>query len=244
MPLDARTVYHCVRGDSASLSTAPEPGSTCQGMEIDDHKAMPYTKYGIWRGTLYRRQVGDRIVYGTRKLPGSVEIQKFDFSARRATRRVRLGRPRLEPYKAAFRRAAANTGLDEAWLRAIAHVESAYRANAVSPKGAKGIMQLMPLTARTYNVSDVFDPEQSIQAGARHLRVLARRYRGDRVRIAAAYNAGSGAVKRYGGVPPYPETRAYVSKVIQMYRRYRVALRAAGGSAGASTKARTKNRSD
>ncbi|MEM7403642.1 MAG: lytic transglycosylase domain-containing protein [Pseudomonadota bacterium] len=223
-PAEARTVYRCERDGSVSLSTAPEPGSSCQGVEIDDHSAMPYARSGIWKGTLYRRTVGGRVVYGTRRLPGAVAVQKFDFTKRRRARRPSLGKPRLQPYKAVFRSAAQKTGTDEAWLRAIAHVESAYRAKAVSPKGAMGIMQLMPATARHYKVVDAFDAAQSIHAGARHLRMLRDLYSGDRVRVAAAYNAGTGAVKRYRGVPPYAETRAYVRKVMHMYARYRVAM--------------------
>lgn len=240
--VDARTVYHCKRDGTVSLSTAPEPGSRCQAIEIDDHSAMPFERSGIRRGTLYRRQQGDRVVYGTRKLPGSVAIQKFDFTSRYTPgRRVTTGKPRLKVYQAAFRRAAKITGTDEAWLRAIAHIESAYQANAVSPKGAKGVMQLMPATARHYRVSNVFDPAQSINAGARHLRMLRDMYAGNRVLVAAAYNAGSGAVKRYGGVPPYAETQAYVRKVMQMYARYRTAMGTADsrGSEDAQSVAKT-----
>ena len=222
--LDARTVYRCTRDGSVSLSTAAEPGSRCQAIEIDDNSAMPFAQTGIRRGTLYRREQDGRTVYGTRKLPGSVAIQKFAFPDKRRNRPRALGKPRLDVFKAAFRQAASRTGTDEAWLRAIAHIESAYKANALSPKGARGIMQLMPATARHYQVSDPFDPSQSILAGARHLRVLRDLYGGDRVRIAAAYNAGAGAVKRYGGVPPYAETQAYVRKVMGMYVRYRAAM--------------------
>jgi hypothetical protein len=242
--VDARTVYHCMRGGSASLSTAPEGGSKCKSITIDDHSAMPFKRSGIRRGTLYRRQVGNRVVYGTRKLSGSVAIQKFDFSAKYSARRASLGKPRLDIYRNAFRRAAAATGTDEAWLRAIAHVESAFRANAVSPKGAMGVMQLMPTTARQYQVSNAFDPRQSIAAGARPLRMLRDSYAGDRVRVAAAYNAGSGAVKRYGGVPPYPETQAYVRKVMQMYARYQTAMGRTGRSPDTMAGSVAQNLSD
>ena len=223
--LQARTVFHCIQKGTSSLSTAPEPGSICRPFEIDDHSAMPFKKFGITKGILYRRHHNGRTIYGTRKLTGSVPLQKFALGGRKATgKRFRVGKPRIEIYKASFRAAAAATALDEAWLRTIAHVESGFHAKVVSPKGAMGIMQLMPATAKTYEVEDPFDPRQSIHAGARHLRVLWDLYRGDRVKVAAAYNAGTGAVARYGGVPPYAETRQYVEKVVRTYARYRSAM--------------------
>jgi soluble lytic murein transglycosylase-like protein len=94
----------------------------------------------------------------------------------------------------------------------------------MSPKGARGVMQLMPETARSYGVTDAYSPTQSIDAGARHLRTLLRRYEGDLTLATAAYNAGEGAVTRYGGVPPYRETRAYIAKVQAMHASYRRAL--------------------
>jgi soluble lytic murein transglycosylase-like protein len=123
-----------------------------------------------------------------------------------------------------FRAAARSTGVDEAWLRAIAHAESGFDPAARSPKGAQGVMQLMPEVARAYRVADPFSSVQSIDGGARHIKALMRRYKGDRVLVAAAYNAGTGAVARFGGVPPYAETEAYVEKVQALYARYRAAL--------------------
>ena len=114
-----------------------------------------------------------------------------------------------------------STGVDEAWLRAIAHAESGFDAAAVSPKGAVGVMQLMPDTAAAYEVTDRTDANQSIHAGARHLRDLVRRYRGDLRRVAAAYNAGAEAVDAHRGVPPYAETQAYVEKVVALVAGYR-----------------------
>ncbi|MGO4883586.1 MAG: lytic transglycosylase domain-containing protein [Bryobacteraceae bacterium] len=97
----------------------------------------------------------------------------------------------------------------------VIQVESNYNPNALSPKGAQGLMQLIPATARRFGVSDVFDPEDNVQGGARYLRYLLELYRGDEALALAAYNAGEGAVARYGGVPPYPETQSYVAKVQQ-----------------------------
>src|ERR1700733_4206795 len=98
-------------------------------------------------------------------------------------------------------------------IHSVIQVESNYDPYAVSPKGALGLMQLIPSTARRFGVSDVFDPADNIQGGARYLKYLLELYKGDNTRALAAYNAGEGAVSRYGGVPPFPETRNYVTRV-------------------------------
>jgi soluble lytic murein transglycosylase-like protein len=111
--------------------------------------------------------------------------------------------------------AAQRHGLDPDLVRAVVAVESGFRPDAVSPKGAQGLMQLMPRTARSLGVKDAFDPADNLDGGARHLRALVTRYGGDVKRALAAYNAGEGAVARHGGIPPFPETRAYVRKVLE-----------------------------
>ena len=116
--------------------------------------------------------------------------------------------------------AAVAFNVDEALLRAIIHAESAYRPDAVSPKGAQGLMQLMPATAAMYDVLDPFDAAQNILAGAQHLSELLVEFEGNRDLAAAAYNAGSGAVRKHKGVPPYRETRDYVDRVRILARRY------------------------
>lgn len=126
-------------------------------------------------------------------------------------------KPKLQP-RELVERAAQRNGLPAELLHSVASVESAYRADAVSPKGAIGIMQLMPGTAAMLN-ADPRDPEQNVEAGARHLRDLLIQYNGETRKALAAYNAGAGAVERYRGVPPYPETRNYVDKVLRNYWR-------------------------
>ncbi len=112
-------------------------------------------------------------------------------------------------------RAATEHGVSPRLVRAVIEVESAYRSNAVSRKGAKGLMQLMPETAQRYAVRNPFDPEANIVAGIQHLRTLLDRY--DVVALAlAAYNAGEAAVERFGGIPPYPETQDYVRRVMSL----------------------------
>jgi soluble lytic murein transglycosylase-like protein len=112
---------------------------------------------------------------------------------------------------------AAAHGVAVKLAHAVVRVESNYRADAVSPKGAMGLMQLMPATARQYAVEDPFDPEQNLSAGLRHLRGLLDRYgRGKESLALAAYNAGEGAVSRYRGIPPYRETQNYVQRILSL----------------------------
>ncbi len=117
-------------------------------------------------------------------------------------------------------RMAAEFGVDARLAHAVVRVESNYQADAVSPKGAMGLMQLMPATARQYDVVNPFDPAQNLAAGLRHLRGLLDRYgRGKEALALAAYNAGEGAVSRYQGIPPYRETRNYVERILSLTRR-------------------------
>jgi hypothetical protein len=109
--------------------------------------------------------------------------------------------------------ASALHGVSRALIRAIIQAESAFDSLAVSTAGARGLMQLMPATARRFGVADSFDPRQNIFAGTRYLRILLDAYGGDVSLAAAAYNAGEQVVARYNGIPPYPETRDYVRRV-------------------------------
>jgi soluble lytic murein transglycosylase-like protein len=116
--------------------------------------------------------------------------------------------------EALIAKAAEEHDVDPNLVRAMIKVESAYKPSARSHKGAMGLMQLMPATAREYGVRNAYDPAENINAGVRHLKSLLDRYE---VRLAvAAYNAGAGAVERYRGVPPYRETREYVRKVLSL----------------------------
>jgi len=227
----ARTVYRCVRDGTVSLATAPEPGSKCVARQIDDNAVQApnlWGEMGVFSGTLYEREQDGELVYSTRNLPGSRVYLKFTVRTPPGEQAHaglgRVGKPRLDRHAKLFRAAAKATGVEDAWLRAIAHAESGFDADAVSSKGAQGVMQLMPGVAAEYGVDDPFAPEQSIPAGARYMRSLLRRYGGDRVLAAAAYNAGIGTVERYRGVPPYAETRTYIRKVQALYARYREAM--------------------
>ena len=231
MPAQARTVYRCVRDGTVSLSTAPEPGAKCVAKHIDDDAAkVPnlWGNLGVVQGTLYERQQDGRTVYGTRKLPGAVPVLAFTVQTPPGSPAHaglgRIGPPQLHRWAKEFRAASKRTGVEDAMLRAFAHAESGFDPKATSTKGAQGVMQLMPAVAREYAVADPFSPAQSIDGGARHLRQLIRRYKGDLELVAAAYNAGIGTVTQYKGIPPYRETIEYVAKVQALYERYKSAL--------------------
>ncbi|MGA1191141.1 MAG: lytic transglycosylase domain-containing protein [Bdellovibrionota bacterium] len=114
-------------------------------------------------------------------------------------------------------------GIESSLIRALIHVESAYNAKAVSPKGALGLMQLMPFHLQNLGVRDPFEPRQNIEGGTKLLSKLFQQYDGDLVLILAAYNAGENAVKKFQGVPPYQETKNYVRKVMKLQKLYQEA---------------------
>ena len=152
---------------------------------------------------------GDRVVFtntpsrdDARPVPGLAE-------------RVRVARTHLPvtPWDPFIDQLGRRDGIDPDLIKAVAMVESGFDPKAISPKGAMGLMQLMPATAKQYGVGDPLDPHESLAAGSRHLSDLLERFNGSVPLALAAYNAGSGAVQRYGGVPRYQETMDYVRKV-------------------------------
>jgi len=145
---------------------------------------------------------------------------------RRPVRRTSIPVPQAAPRElpGLIREVAMRHGVSPNLVRAVVAVESAYDPRAVSPKGARGLMQLMPATASELGVKDVYDPRENLEGGTRYLRGLLDTYDGD-VRLAlAGYNAGATAVQRYGGVPPYPETRQYVRRVLELRSRLDAAV--------------------
>ena len=131
-----------------------------------------------------------------------------------------IGGQRREAFDKIIREAAYRHGVDEALVKAVIRVESDFHARAVSPKGALGLMQLMPATARRHRVQRVFEPRDNVDGGVQHLRYLLSRYNGNLTKVLAAYNAGEGAVDKYGGIPPYAETQGYVTRVLAYHKRY------------------------
>ncbi|MEN6638908.1 MAG: lytic transglycosylase domain-containing protein [Smithella sp.] len=127
----------------------------------------------------------------------------------------------IRDYDKIITQAAAKFNLDAALIKAVIKAESNFNHKAVSRAGAKGLMQLMPQTASSLNVDDVFHPGNNIEGGARYLRYLLNLYRGNLMLALAAYNAGEGAVAKYNyGVPPYRETQNYVRRVLALYESY------------------------
>ena len=135
------------------------------------------------------------------------------------------------PYAAEIDAAASRHGIDPALLRGLIRAESGFNPNAGSPAGAQGLTQLMPATARSLGVTNPLDPVQSIEGGARYLRQQLDRFGGNERLALAAYNAGPGAVQRFGGVPPYAETQTYVQRVLGYAAEYRTAAPAAPAAA-------------
>lgn len=129
--------------------------------------------------------------------------------------------------------------LDADFIRSVIRAESDFKPTAVSRKGARGLMQLMPGTATRLGVADSFDPAANVDAGVRYLRELLTRYHGDVAKALAAYNAGTQRVEQYNGVPPYPETRAYVARIIRDYNRKKLADRAQSAAKAANSAAST-----
>lgn len=151
----------------------------------------------------------ERIAQGPRLEPAA-----FDGAVREAKSGSRAV---IDRYVSANAKAA---GIDPALVDSIIANESGFDPNATSHAGARGLMQLMPETAASLGVSDPYDPAQNVRGGTRYLRALLDRF-GDVELAVAAYNAGPGAVERYGGVPPYPETQNYVRNVMARYRKLR-----------------------
>ncbi|MCD0187428.1 lytic transglycosylase domain-containing protein [Acinetobacter sp. PW68] len=136
-----------------------------------------------------------------------------------------------------IQQAAQQHGVSEGLIKAVMHTESGFNVNARSPVGAQGLMQLMPATARRFNVSNAYDPQENIMAGAKYLSWLLKRFNGNTTLALAGYNAGEGNVAKYGGVPPFRETQDYVRRVTSRYSN----LYASGISASANNNAITAN---
>ncbi|HYD49667.1 MAG TPA: lytic transglycosylase domain-containing protein [Terriglobales bacterium] len=137
--------------------------------------------------------------------------------------RVSVGRTdgaRRKLFDPIIKEAAQRHKLEVALVKAVIRAESDFVPHAVSPAGALGLMQLMPATARMHKIYRIFEPRQNVEGGTRHLRYLMDRFNGNMRLALAAYNAGEGAVDKYGGIPPYRETQTYVQRVLQYRNRY------------------------
>jgi soluble lytic murein transglycosylase-like protein len=150
-----------------------------------------------------------------------IAIQGRPARAARAVPATAASARRASAWEEHIQAAAEKYGLAPPLLKAVMAAESNFNPAAVSDKGATGLMQLMPATARDMYVDDLYDPRQNIEGGARYLRLLQDRFGNDLEKVLAAYNAGPEAVRRSGdALPPFPETRAYVKKVLALYQAY------------------------
>ena len=130
----------------------------------------------------------------------------------------------IDEYRHAIEKAAYRYNVEPAFIRAVIHAESHFNVNARSKKGAQGLMQLMPDTAKSLGVNNAFIAQQNINGGVKHLSTLLKKYQGNKRLVTAAYNAGEGAVKKYAGIPPFAETQVYVERVEILHRRYKEAI--------------------
>ena len=163
---------------------------------------------------------GKKVIYNVPT--GRSSYSNFEWLARQHDRRSRFD-PLIEKYARQYR-------VDPVLVRAVIQVESSFDPTTVSSKGARGLMQLMPATAKRYRVTDIHDPAQNIRGGVHYLRDLLELFRDDLPRVLAAYNAGENAVLKYGGIPPYQETMTYVKRAMTVYhgRPYGQAVSFAG----------------
>lgn len=185
-------IYRCKRSDGTQHYTnIREPGRRCQLVVRGSKKSKPTASA--------KKSPGTKSPKGSRQKDPA----------------------RYSRYNNLIGEAARLYQLPESFIRAVMRVESDFNPTVVSRAGAMGLMQLMPRTARSMGVSDPFDARQNINGGARYLRILANRFKGDLVLTVAAYNAGEGAVQKYNGIPPYKETQRYVRRVLKHYYAYR-----------------------
>ncbi len=237
------------QGKSTPQATASKPSAssipgaagkrvefrTAAGDAKPETVADPSGKAKVTRGSVYRFVKNGVTHYTNQRPAGGAEVV-FSYTETCFACSARPGYNfssvalNTTAYVDEIRSAAETAGVDEALIRAIIHAESAFNPNAMSNKGAQGLMQLIPATADRFNVSEPFTPAENIRGGATYLAWLLKRFDGDTRLASAGYNAGEGAVDRYSGVPPYNETQLYVERVAILHERYKGALATAAPS--------------
>jgi soluble lytic murein transglycosylase-like protein len=213
-------VFVCLLAAAPSRAEAPPAvlGNAPEGAENSDFVDIKVYKYTNRKGV---RSYADVPPTGIR-----YQVMKFDcFACNPVSTIDWTSIPlQLQAYKSSIDAAARRYRVDPALVRAVIHAESAFQPRAKSSKGALGLMQLMPATARDMGVRNALVPDDNIRGGVKYLAMLLDENRGNTRLATAAYNAGPGAVKRYGGVPPYEETRTYVRRVKILHDRYKKAM--------------------
>lgn len=204
-PYRAATASNCADEECRQPTTGPQP--------------LPFLKTSERARAIARKL--DRTGYYSRyskALKGYPHLRSKRDQPR-ATRSFAVSSENRRLFRSQIQQIALRHSLDYQLIDAVILVESAYNPKAVSPKGAMGLMQLMPATAERFNVADPFDPADNIDGGARYLRWLMQRFDGNLQLVLAAYNAGEGAVARNGNqIPPYAETQTYVKRVLGIYK--------------------------
>ena len=169
---------------------------------------------------IYRFVDGDGVIHYSNTQPD----EKFTLYLREGPKETPRALPAALPggswMNGYVDRVSRANDLPPALVHAIIKAESNGQRKAVSPKGARGVMQLMPFTSKRLRVADPFDPIENIEGGIKYIKELLVTFEGNLTHTIAAYNAGPGAVRKYGGVPPYEETRVYVRRVMDLYRQY------------------------
>lgn len=181
------------------------------------------------RGYLYQmpdgsRTISDHPLINTKgKLVRS--SKKLKNMGHYAARRTLRAKRRMRLWSYFIYHQSKKYGIDDSLVKAVIYTESYFNPNATSHKGASGLMQLMPATAEKYGVRDLYNPQQNIIAGIKHLRYLMKLFPNNLKHVIAAYNAGENAVNKYKGIPPYRETQGYVKKVMKHLKRFQLASR-------------------
>ncbi len=173
-----------------------------------------------WRdryGTLHFTNVPTNSRYRVVMKDSGARARATAKARRSQSRGVHRDSHRFDPIITAM---ARRYQVDQSLVKAVIHAESSYQPNAISPAGARGLMQLMPATAARHGVRNIHSPAENIRGGVEHLRTLLDRYENNVVLALAAYNAGAGAVDRHRGIPPYRETQNYVQRVLRFRQQY------------------------